>query len=94
MTREEYNALPWHDDAITRRWKAENYAALHTLGRASFKRLVEAMTYCETWRTPFSDEILKRCGKTQAEMDMLRLDPRHYLSAVRRACAAQGVRLI
>lgn len=69
----------------------EEYDALHTISRMSFKKLADAVTHSDCWRTPFSDEILKRCGKTKPEMDILIRDPVHYISAVRRACASRGI---
>ena len=91
MTREEYDALPWKRDAVARRWADLYFDIIHTVNRAGFRNLCLALGYCETWRTPFGDEILKRCGKTQAEIDFLRRDAEHYRAAVRRACAGRGI---
>ena len=94
MTREEYDALPWRNDRIARKWAERYFEALQNPARVSLRMLADAVAHCEEVKTPFGDEILRRCGRTPTELEILRRDLVHYTSAVRRSCASHGIKIV
>ena len=55
----------WKNDFVTRQYKKEQGEILNAPEKMSAKDLANACTYCNSWGNPYSEETVKRAGKTE-----------------------------